>query len=383
MKKESIIYKYFPYKRLNHREILLYGFHFNFLFIFLLAVLRDIAFGNYFNALINSSAFFTTAISYYLLHFKKMKNIASNIIIAVAVIPLYILIYFNHFENMVIIYVVFLPLAAFFLLEFKKAIIVNTMMYIILISMLYYISSVSPNSPILNNPLALINIIFASILILVFGVFYHLAVDVSLSELIYSNRQKDILLQEVHHRVKNNLNVIASMLGLQALGKTDETKEELALSKSRIESIAIVHEMLYNQKNFDNIQFNEYVLKLKNLIIPMQSKEKKVTVILEENDHLSLELSSMIQFGLIINEMLTNSIKYARNKDGIKIFISLQKRKDRYIFIYKDNGDVSLNLKDIQENKGLGFKLIQLSVQQLSATIISHYKNGLIHTITL
>jgi len=383
MKNKSLIYKYFPYKRLNHREILLYGFHFNFLFIFILAVFRDISFGNYFNASINSSAFFATAISYYLLHFKKMKNLASHIIIAVAVIPLYILIYFNHFGNMVIIYVVFLPLAAFFLLEFKKAIIVNTMMYIILIAMLYYISSVNPESPILNNPLALINIVFASILILIFGVFYHLAVDVSLSELIYSNRQKDILLQEVHHRVKNNLNVIASMLGLQALGKTDETKEELALIKSRIESIAIVHEMLYNQKNFDNIHFNEYVLKLKNLIIPMQSKEKKATVIIEENNHLSLELSSMIQFGLIINEMITNSIKYATNKDGIKIFISLQKREDKYIFIYKDNGGTSLSLKNIQENKGLGFKLIQLSVKQLNATITSHYKDGLVHTIIL
>jgi len=383
MKTESIIYKYFPYKRLNHREILLYGFHFNFLFIFVLAVLRDLAFGNYFNASINSFALFSTMISYYLLHFKKMKNLASNIIITVAVIPLYILIYFNHFGNMVIIYVVFLPLAAFFLLEFKKAIIVNTMMYISLIAMLYHISSVNPDSPILNNPLALINIVFASILILVFGVFYHLAVDVSLSELIYSNRQKDILLKEVHHRVKNNLNVIASMLGLQALGKTDETKEELALSKSRIESIAIVHEMLYNQKNFDSIHFNEYVLKLKNLIIPMQSKEENVTVILEENNNLSLELSTMIQFGLIINEMLTNSIKYAENQHGIEIFISFQKRNNKYIFTYKDNGELALSITEIQENRGLGFKLIELSVKQLNATIVTHYNNGLIHTITL
>jgi len=65
------VYQYFPYKEMDHRKILLYGFHFSFLFIFALATLRDIGFGNFFNATINLSAFLFTALSYYLLHFRS------------------------------------------------------------------------------------------------------------------------------------------------------------------------------------------------------------------------------------------------------------------------------------------------------------------------
>ena len=366
---------------MDHREILLYGFHFNFLLIFTLAVLRDVYFGNYFNASINFCAFSMTAFSYYLLHFRGMCNISSNLIVTIAIIPLYILIYFNHFGNMVIIYVIFLPLAAFFLLEFKKAIVVNFLMYVLLISMLYYISITHPEAPILHNPLALINIFFASILILVFGIFYHMAVDVSLTALIHSNRQKDILLKEVHHRVKNNLNVIASMLGLQSLGKSLETKEELAKSKSRIESIAIVHEMLYKQEDFEEIEFNKYVQKLNTLVLSMQESDEHIEIELRKNDNLALPLNVMIQFGLIINEMLTNAIKYSKNKELRKIFISLTQNKEIFVFTFKDNGETVVNIENFKASQGLGLKLISLSVKQLDGEMQIRYEEGLEYKI--
>lgn len=362
---------------MNHREILLYGFHFSFFLIFFLAVIRDLYFGNNFNAIINFISLFMSIISYYLLHFKRKISLASNIAMSIAIIPLYILIYFNHFGNMVIVYVILLPIAAYFLLEFKKALITNFIMYILLLSMLYYISIINPEAPILNNPLALINIAFASIFIMFFGIFYHLAVDTSLSALIYSNRQKDILLKEVHHRVKNNLNVIASILGLQAIGKNNETKEELSRSRSRIESISIVHEMLYKQEDFEKIVFNDYVLKLKRLILSMYIIDKEINILVKENNNLTLPLNIMIQFGLIINEMLTNSLKHAKNKVGVNILISLEKENDKYIFTYKDNGEKDLNLKSLQEASGLGLRLINLSIKQINGELNVIYNNGL------
>jgi two-component sensor histidine kinase len=322
-----------------------------------------------------------TAISYTLLHYKNKIALASNIIVTIAIIPLYILIYFNHFGNMVIIYVIFLPLAAFFLLEFKKAILVNFFMYILLISMLYHISTINPDAPILNNPLALINIAFASILILFFGVFYHLAIDSSIAELIRSNRQKDILLKEVHHRVKNNLNVIASIIGLQSLHKSQETQTELIHTKSRIESIAIVHEMLYQQSDYEEIIFNDYVDKLTRLILSMNSTKVTTSIKIIPNENITLHLNIMIQVGLIINEMATNSLKYAANKEGLNIYISLKNIDETYLLSYWDNGANELTQEDIESSKGLGFKLIHLSVKQLDGEISTYYNSGLHYEI--
>ncbi len=366
---------------MNHREILLYGFHFSFIFVFTLAVTRDLLYEHYFNATISSSAILASVMSYYFLHYKHKILLSSYIIIGTSVIPLFILIYFNHFGNMVIIYVILLPIIAFFLLDLKKAIVINFLIYALLIGMLYTIYAINPEAPILNNPLALINITFASMFIIFFGVFYHLAIESSLSALIHSNRQKDILLKEVHHRVKNNLNVTASILGLQSMGKSDETKDELAKSKSRIESIAIVHEMLYKQDDFDKIIFNEYVLKLKNLILSMYTINNSVTLNIKPNNNLTLELNIMIQFGLIINEILTNTLKHAKNREGVQVEISLQRREDVYVFTYQDNGVESIDIGTIKEAKGLGHKLIELSVKQLDGNLEIEYKKGLLYTI--
>lgn len=381
MIKSFNLYKYFPYKNMNHHEILLYGFHITFFFIFPLAIMRDIYFSNYFNAGVNSLTLSLSILSYYLLHYKQKIKLASYIIILVAVIPLYILIYFNHFSNLVIIYVVLLPLAPFFLLDLKPALFVNFFMYLLLIVMLYYISIVNPSNTLLNNPLALINIVFASMFIVSFGILYHLSIETSLRKLIHSNMQKDILLKEVHHRVKNNLNVIASILGLQADGKIQEIQDELFRSKSRIESISIVHEMLYKQDDFEEIVFNQYVLKLKNLLLSMHRVDAKVEVELTNNHNLTLPLNIMIQFGLIINEMLTNSLKYAKNIDGVVIDISLEQENNEFVFTYRDNGEKKIDNNDLTLSGGLGFRLIDLNVKQLDGELKKYCDDGLCYEV--
>ena len=366
---------------MNHREILLYGFHFSFIFIFTLAVIRDLLFEHYFNASVNFSALFMSCFSYYLLHFKAKVNLTSNIIMAIAVIPLYTLIYFNHFGNMVIVYVILLPIAVFFLMDFKKALVINFFMYLLLVSMLYYISIVNPQAPILSNPLALINIAFASMFIMFFGIFYHLAIDSSISALIRSNRQKDILLKEVHHRVKNNLNVIASILGLQSIGKSEALKDELKRTKSRIESIAVVHEMLYKQHNFEEIEFRKYVERLNSLVLSIQTPSDEIKIDIQEKHHIHLPLHLMAQFGLIINEMLTNTIKHSKNSIKTVVEINMIKVDNTYIFTYIDNGEKSLDVENLKNSNSLGLKLISLSVKQLSGEMSISYENGLKYKI--
>jgi len=375
--------KFFPYTEMDHQKILLYGFHFSFLFIFLLAVLRDIYFQHYFNASINFTAWMSTGISYYLLHYKKYTILTSYIIIAIATIPLYILIYFNHFGNMVIVYVLLIPIAVFFLLPFKNALHVNTLLYLLLIGMLYYISNINPNAPILNNKQALINIGFVSILTIFFGIFYHLAIESTLKKLIASNHQKDILLKEVHHRVKNNLNLTASMLGLQALHIPEEIKIHIIKSKTRIESIAAVHEMLYVQESLDKIIFYDYIIKLERLLSKTYSGKEKYQLHIEVDKHLTFSLNTMVQFGLMLNEMLVNTLKYAKAENTLIITISLSTEIDGYLFIYKDNGLNPKSVTEIQNSSGLGSKLIQLCAKQINGTMDIFYSHGLIYQLRI
>ena len=377
------MYQYFPYKQMGHQQILLYGFHFSFIVIFSLAVVRDLMFGNIFNASINFIGFFSTVISYYLLHFKHKERLASYLIIFIAIIPLYILIYFNHFGNMVIVYVILIPLAVFLLLRFKEALIFNLFIFLLLIVMLYYISIVQPNAPILNNPKALINITFVSILTMFFGIFYHMAIESHMKKLIHSNKQKDILLQEVHHRVKNNLNLTAAMLGLQALNTSDEVKMHLLKSKTRIESIAAVHEMLYQQESFDQIRFYDYIIKLESLLSKAYSGKEKYELRINVDKDLTFPLNTMVQFGLMLNELLANTLKHAKNRQGLVISISLRKENGYYIFIYHDNGINPKSKEELETHSGLGSKIIRLGAKQIEGELSIYYKNGLTYKLEI
>ena len=371
----------FPYESLDHRTILLYGFHFSFAFIFFLAPIRDLLFGNYFNFAVNSSAFLVTLLSYYLLNFKKRVTLATYLILMVALVPLVILIYYNSFANLVVVYIILLPLAAFFLLDFKRAIVMNIVIYTAMSVLLYSIAQTHPDEPTLHNPLALINIAFASILIMSFGVIYHFSIFQQMQKLVRTNIQKDILLKEVHHRVKNNLNVTASMLGLQAMKADIFTAEELKKSKSRIEAIAKVHEMLYQVEDFERIIFNEYVRELKANVLSIYGNFKNIEILCQGEEGLTVTLEKMIQMALIINELITNTIKHSGSTQEIAVLITLEKRGDTYRFVYEEKGEKMIDIKSLQNAAGLGLKLIQLSVKQLDASLHTETDPGLKYTI--
>ena len=373
----------FPNRHISHQLILLYGFHYSFTFIFSLAVLRDLYFAGYVNALINFSALSTASISYYFLHYRKKQILATHLIMLVVLVPLYILIYLNDFANLVVIYVVLLPLATFFLYSFKHAVYINILIYISLFILLYSIAQNHPDEPTLHNVKALINITFASILIISFGTFYHIAIESTLNKLIKSNQQKDLLLKEVHHRVKNNLNITASILGLQSRGQNSKIQEELLKSKTRIEAIALVHELLYKHDDFKDIPFNEYIHKMQSLLLTVINNRNNINIDIAQNNNLTLPLESMLQFGLIINELLTNSLKHADYKDHLVINISLQKNANKYHFLYNDSGIYQDSTDTLIQSTTLGIRLIKLSAKQLKSKlqIMKNSKNNILFLI--
>ena len=139
--------------------------------------------------------------------------------------------------------------------------------------------------------------------------------------------------------------------------------------------------MLYKQDDFEEIVFSEYVDKLKLLILSMHTVKRDINIQVIGKGNIALPLNTMIQFGLIINEMLTNSLKYAKNSKGIKILISLEKIDDEFIFIYRDNGEEELSEDSLKESSGLGIRLIGLSVKQLDGEFRKYYDNGLCYEV--
>ena len=181
------------------------------------------------------------------------------------------------------------------------------------------------------------------------------------------NDERKLLLQEVHHRVKNNFQIVSSLLRLQSY-----TIEEEHVSKTfneaitRINAMAIVHDIIYRQEEFSNISNEEYLNKL------VEGLERTV---LERNIHFQvkagnqpLEIETLIHLGIIINELVINSIKYAfpKNFDKPAISIDLSMKGDRYHLIYKNNG-VGLNPE--LKKDSFGMELIETIIEQLDGAI--------------
>jgi two-component sensor histidine kinase len=269
---------------------------------------------------------------------------------------------------MSVVFVLLLPLTTMLFMRLSVSLLIELGMVVIMVLMLYAEQHINPSNPILQNPKALFHLAYAAAIIYIFGLLYHFSILKTLAELDASNRQKELLLKEVHHRVKNNLNVIASIIGLQANTLGKDEKEQLMKSKMRIESIAMVHQMLYRSDDLDHIEFVDYVQHLSDLLLKMYGKQEKVEVEIESEVE-PLSLDTMVQLGIMINELLTNSIKYAFGESGGSIRIEMLKRNGEYMFTYEDDGRGVSDTEDLYGGNSLGLKLIKLTARQLRGDV--------------
>ena len=198
-----------------------------------------------------------------------------------------------------------------------------------------------------------------------------------------SLKEKNVLLKEVHHRVKNNMQVISSILNLQSSYVRDTYALNLLKEcQNRIKSMAFIHESLYQTKNFESVNFSEYVTTLsKNLVHTYSINTKKVKLILTL-DELMLNLDASIPCGLIINEIISNSLKYAfpDNRDGI-IFVTLGVDKNKVKIEVGDNGIGIPENVDIKNTQTLGLQLVDTLVEQLSGTVKLKRSKGTVFSI--
>jgi two-component sensor histidine kinase len=196
-------------------------------------------------------------------------------------------------------------------------------------------------------------------------------------EISRQNEEKTVMLKEIHHRVKNNLQVISSLLNLQADGITD--KRVLTLfedCRHRVNSMALIHEKMYQSNNLVNIDIRSYIDELIRSLIDAYDTNKSIHLHTDIEDH-PFRIDTIVPLGLILNEIISNSLKYAFDeKTEGDLYISLHKQTgNKFILEVSDNGKgIPAHIK-FEDAGTLGMQLIHMLSGQINGKVeVSHYK---------
>lgn len=197
-----------------------------------------------------------------------------------------------------------------------------------------------------------------------------------------SLHEKDALLKEVYHRVKNNLQVVSSLLSLQINTTTDvNARKVLTENASRIKAMSLIHEMLYQTENLAQIEMQKYISMLVTYLTKIYEIRPNCIKFILDIAELSFNMDMAIPCGLIINELVSNAIKYAfPNNETGKVNIILKEENQQNILIVHDNG-IATQDHNFQDKKTLGMKLIHSLTKQLSGKINFDMREGFLVTI--
>ena len=337
-----------------------------FTFVTAIAAIRDGYLANYTDAIIDTtvslSALFAT------LYFRRYQNrlIAGSILFWVVAFSTYYFAWVYEFDSNVL-YLIITPVIALLVLPKRYAIAYVTLYECGVALLLYFgFRHFSESSYIFTGD-AIFNYILASIFIFTTWWFYNTIIEKTLQELAKLNREKEILLQELHHRVKNNFNLIVSMLQMQYAHESDLSTEAFVKSfKNRIESMALAHEQLYINGDISSVDLKEYIPMLTQNILSGVSSKSDVAMHYDIAS-MNLAIDTLIYVGIMINEMLTNSLKYALNEGKTEIYIALKSNQEgRYVLYYRDTGRSNV----VNVNKeGFGSMVIEMAAAQIDATL--------------
>jgi len=188
--------------------------------------------------------------------------------------------------------------------------------------------------------------------------------------------EKDILLREIHHRVKNNLQLVSSLLGLQGMTTQDQhIKEAINAGKSRVMSMALIHQDLYNKEKLTSVNVKEYLDKLCGELINTYQLSADQVRLETEIDELDLDVETLIPLGLIINELLTNALKYAfpHSQQGT-IHIKLFEKNN---LLHLEVNDDGIGMSDnVNSDSSFGFRMIRSLLRQLDGEMQSDGTDG-------
>jgi two-component sensor histidine kinase len=200
-----------------------------------------------------------------------------------------------------------------------------------------------------------------------------------------SLKEKEVLLQEIHHRVKNNLQVISSLLNLQSSYLQDPHALGIFKdSQNRVRSMALIHEKLYQSENLARIDFGDYIRDLASYLFRSQNAFARGITLNVQTDNISLDIDAAVPCGLIINELISNTLKHAFPCDQPgETRIEFLKRPDgQSSLIVADNGIGFPQELNFRETQSLGLQLVNTLVNQLDGSIELYHQHGTIFKIS-
>lgn len=192
-------------------------------------------------------------------------------------------------------------------------------------------------------------------------------------------KEKEWLLKEIHHRVKNNLQIIMSLLNSQSAHlRNSDAIEAIMVSGNRVRSIALIHQKLYSGDNLSSINMPEYVADLLRYMMDgFDTSERKVRFI-QQIAGINIDVAQAVPVGLILNEAITNAIKYAFGKNGGEITVTFRSHKDTntVVMSISDNGKGLPPDFDIRQSSSLGMEMMQGLAKQLRGQFSIHSNKG-------
>jgi two-component sensor histidine kinase len=370
---------------LSRRDRFIYGITAAVAIIALFGAILDILSGRDMQAIVQSVISGLAVLL--LVHYHYIKSYTFFVYsgITIATIGYNALLYFDHFVLHSYLILMIIPLIIFFLLPLRQAWITSVIYYLVLAGFSYYGYRVLHIESAMFEKNALQVYTFGALFILAFGTFYQLAIEASYRKMEHANIQKELLLKEIHHRIKNNLNKMSSGLGLQILrlhrGHVDEPEEILRKNKLRIETMALLHEALYRSDDIANVEVGAYIQELITLIERAYGRSNTVTMYVES---ISLSLEKILRLGTVLNELYTNSIKHTQADKVVHIDINFTQTNGSCELIYRQSGHMDqIDPKKLQESHGLGMMLVRLSVEEMDGDLaIESTQNDLRFTIT-
>ena len=188
-----------------------------------------------------------------------------------------------------------------------------------------------------------------------------------------------VLMREIHHRVKNNLQIISSLLDIQSLSLAGNYPAAQAIreGKNRVQSMAIIHQFLYHENNIRGIRIEDYIKNLSENLFASYNINPGAIKLETDIDRLNLDIDTVIPLGLIINELVSNSLKYAFSDISKGILqISLKERENTLQLLVKDNGKGFPPANNPSERQSFGLQLIAAFAQKLKASLTMYNDNG-------